>query len=348
MPVSGYKTKAGLRYRYRKMINGVWLISPSIYLTAQDAEKAEATALTEYWATGTITGTLTDSFQTVKELLTERVQWLEIHRCPRYAEETKKLFKLAMVHAPKWGQMPVSAITTNMVEKWAERYSADLTNRGKTNDNVNKALVQLQATWNHPWGKRRGKRTFPNNPFAEVDRFAVNKEAKYVPPDKHVKRIFDVLKNGEKKLYLKLLHITAARPGEARMIRWQDLQIEEPPYSAIFYTRKKNGGSLTPRKVEIPKSLAVELNNFRNGNALGYVFHQEDNLELHRTERWALNLQIEACTNAKVDYFSLHSWRHYRASKWSQEGIPLTTIQNRLGHEDATTTNLYLHELRGI
>ena len=42
-----------------------------------------------------------------------------------------------------------------------------------------------------------------------------------------------------------------------------------------------------------------------------------------------------------------HGWRHYYASKLVAEGKSLIEVQNSLGHENAKTTSIYLHELLG-
>ena len=51
------------------------------------------------------------------------------------------------------------------------------------------------------------------------------------------------------------------------------------------------------------------------------------------------------CKRAKVKYFTFHALRHYGASKLAQEGVPLPDIQALLGHQRATTTDIYLQSL---
>ena len=41
-----------------------------------------------------------------------------------------------------------------------------------------------------------------------------------------------------------------------------------------------------------------------------------------------------------------HALRHYGASKLANAGVPLTEIQELLGHERATTTDIYLQSIR--
>jgi integrase len=53
------------------------------------------------------------------------------------------------------------------------------------------------------------------------------------------------------------------------------------------------------------------------------------------------------CRLAEVRPFMYHALRHFGASKLDNLGVPLTDIQELLGHERATTTDIYLRSLRG-
>ena len=44
-----------------------------------------------------------------------------------------------------------------------------------------------------------------------------------------------------------------------------------------------------------------------------------------------------------VALYHPHSIRHYRASEWSDNGLPIEKIQNRLGHSSISTTQIYIH-----
>lgn len=49
-----------------------------------------------------------------------------------------------------------------------------------------------------------------------------------------------------------------------------------------------------------------------------------------------------ACKKAKVKEFGYHSLRHYGASKLAETGVSIPDIQALLGHQRATTTDIYL------
>jgi integrase len=51
------------------------------------------------------------------------------------------------------------------------------------------------------------------------------------------------------------------------------------------------------------------------------------------------------CEKAEIKPFTYHALRHYGASRLAHEGVPLADIQALLGHQRATTTDLYLQSL---
>ena len=53
-----------------------------------------------------------------------------------------------------------------------------------------------------------------------------------------------------------------------------------------------------------------------------------------------------ACRKAKVKTFTYHNLRHYGASKMDNANISLVDIQEVLGHEQITTTAIYIQSLK--
>jgi len=53
------------------------------------------------------------------------------------------------------------------------------------------------------------------------------------------------------------------------------------------------------------------------------------------------------CKKAGVRRFSFHALRHSGASILDNMNVPLGTIQKILGHENRTTTEIYLHSIGG-
>ena len=51
------------------------------------------------------------------------------------------------------------------------------------------------------------------------------------------------------------------------------------------------------------------------------------------------------CQKAGVRYFRFHALRHFGASMLDQARIPISSIQRILGHENRSTTEIYLHSI---
>jgi len=51
------------------------------------------------------------------------------------------------------------------------------------------------------------------------------------------------------------------------------------------------------------------------------------------------------CKKADVKYFRFHTLRHFGASMLDQANVPIGSIQRILGHENRTTTEIYLHSI---
>ena len=49
------------------------------------------------------------------------------------------------------------------------------------------------------------------------------------------------------------------------------------------------------------------------------------------------------CRKAEVRYFRYHPFRHSGASTMDNNNVPMGSIQRILGHENRTTTEIYLH-----
>ena len=51
------------------------------------------------------------------------------------------------------------------------------------------------------------------------------------------------------------------------------------------------------------------------------------------------------CEKAGVRYFRFHALRHFGASMLDSAGVPIGSIQRLLGHENRSTTEIYLHAI---
>ena len=238
-----------------------------------------------------------------------------------------------------WGKLNCNEITTKMIEHFVlqrSRVSAHTANR---------EIRSLRATFN--FGKKR--KIVKDNPVDDIDFLPVEKRLKYIPS---VSDIDKVIKQADSDTqdYLITICDTMARMSEVNRLTWRDIDLEQK--FVVLYTRKKKGGHLTPRKIPMTKRLYEILQRrFQDrDNGKPWVFWHR---YFDRKERvWRegpykdrKRIMKTLCAKAGVKYFRFHALRHAGASIMDNNNVPLGAIQSILGHENRTTTEIYLHNL---
>jgi integrase len=141
-----------------------------------------------------------------------------------------------------------------------------------------------------------------------------------------------------------------ARVGEINRLTWDDVNLEER--YVILYTRKKKGGHLTPRKIPMTQRLH-EILERRYAERIGsipsvfwhkYWSRKSGRFEIGSFER-RKRLLKGLCKKAGVRPFGFHALRHSGASLLENNNVPVGVIQKVLGHENRSTTEIYLHNL---
>ncbi|MDA8241031.1 MAG: tyrosine-type recombinase/integrase [Nitrospiraceae bacterium] len=123
-----------------------------------------------------------------------------------------------------------------------------------------------------------------------------------------------------------------------KQLKWTDIR----PNHISLYTRKARNSDV--------KEIVIPMNNvlretIKQIPVVGdYVFINPKTGQPYVYRKRFLKT---LCKNAGVQPFTFHSIRHFSASLLDNKNVPLTTIQRLLGHERATTTDIYLQELRG-
>ena len=140
------------------------------------------------------------------------------------------------------------------------------------------------------------------------------------------------------------------RVGEINRLTWQDVDFGNR--QVVLYTRKKRGGHLTPRMVPMPEKLyRLLLNRYkRRDPSKAWVFwHRYWDA---KKECWVegpfkdrKRIMTTLCKKAGVRYFRFHALRHLGASMLERGRAPIGDIQRILGHENRSTTEIYLHSI---
>ncbi|MEW6290960.1 MAG: site-specific integrase [Thermodesulfobacteriota bacterium] len=238
-----------------------------------------------------------------------------------------------------WGHLPCSAISQRQLEDF-------ILKRSKVSSfTANKEIRYLRALFN--FGKK--KRLISTNPLDGVDFLPIEKRVKYVPPVEDIDKVIAVA-SPDVQDYLWAIRETMARVSEINRMTWDDVDLKAQV--VILYTRKKKGGHLTPRKVPMTLKLYGILSRRyqERDPEIPWVFwHRYWSRKANCWQEGPFidrkKFMTSLCEKAGVKYFRFHALRHAGASLLEQSNVPIGTIQRILGHENRSTTEIYLHSI---
>ncbi|MGA1823537.1 MAG: tyrosine-type recombinase/integrase [bacterium] len=205
-------------------------------------------------------------------------------------------------------------------------------------ETANKDLRYLKATFN--WGIKH-KYITTSNPTNGIVFFPTEKKIKYIPPKEDVLAVILAAKPEEKD-YLWTIKETMPRVNEINNLSWQDVNFDER--YVVLYTRKKKGGIRKPRKVPMTNKLHEILTHrfTHRDKSSPWVFI---NKRTGKPYKYRRRIMKTLCRRAGVKYFTYHCLRHFGASVLDNANVNMGAIQRILGHENRSTTEIYLHSI---
>jgi integrase len=287
----------------------VWSDKYDTELEARNAEAEERENLTEI---------NTDFIK----LCESRLEELEIKRSKSHFRENHTLIKKLI---KKWGAQ--KKVKRDDIEEHLNEIARD------SKSKANKHLRLIKALFEH--GVKRGWLKF--NPAKGIERYPETPRKRYVPPEEDIRKVLK-LATSEQRRYLLVVAHTLGRVRAVNNLKWEDIHEDY----LCLYTRKARNSDLKEIRVPMNDDLKEILTHIpRQGE---YVF---PNPTTGRPYDYRDKFLPRLCRLAEVKPFMYHALRHFSASKLDNLGVPLTDIQELLGHERATTTDLYLRSLRG-
>jgi len=239
----------------------------------------------------------------------------------------------------RWGRLTCSQINQRLIEQFVlhrSRVSAYT---------ANKEIRYLRATFN--FGKKR--KLVKENPLDGVDFLPVEKRVKYVPPTEDIDKVIGIAPPDIQD-YLWGIRETMARVSEINRLTWNDVDFNAR--LVILYTRKKKGGHLTPRRVPMTLKLYGILSRRyqeRDKDKPWVFWHRYWSRKDNQWKEGPFNdrkkFMKTLCEKAGVKYFRFHALRHAGASILENSNVSIGTIQRILGHENRSTTEIYLHSI---
>jgi len=266
-----------------------------------------------------------------EQLSESRLRDLEQKRDRLYFQDNKALI-LRLSEHEGWGLK--QTITRNDVTDFLDKVAVEVSPQ-----RANKYLAYLKALFNH--GLKKG--LLEKNPALGIEKYPEDRKHKYVPPINDILAV--LLKcRPEQRDYLWTLALTGARCGEINSLTVANVSLDLG--YVILRTRKAKGGHAKYRRINIGPTLreilARRISAAEEINSSYVFFHPATGNPFRYRSKFLRN----KCEDAEVPEFTYHCLRHFAALTMDQEGTPLADIQAILGHERATTTDIYLSSIQ--
>ena len=234
------------------------------------------------------------------------------------------------------------------IESRPEEISALLSNMHKTGQSArsqSRMLSSLRGFYN--WAQE--EKYITQNPILLFENPRQNRTIPVVLSEKEVQRILDVIPMNEQfstrdKAIIELLYACGLRVSEACELKLSLLRIKD---GYIIVTGKGNKQRLVPIHKEAIKYLELYLEHERPNtkpktNDSDTVFLSNRGGSLTRQSIFMKLKRFAALAGIKKN-ISPHTMRHSFATHLIERGADLRVVQQLLGHESITTTEIYTH-----
>lgn len=260
--------------------------------------------------------------------------------CDKTVAEKKLAFRMLFANEEVDPYEPVDSleplVILNHLQDQAEERSGNAANKQRKN---------LRAAWQ--FGIKYLNMS-PLNPFSVVERFAEDRQERYMPTIEEFWKVFDVCADGQDQLMLRMYLETGARREELFRLTWRDVDYKK---KSIRLTWRKNQKgqweeAWLPVREDFMELLKVHqkytgfktfvfLNNQGSEDSKFWIPYQY-------RQHWLKGL----CGQAGVKQFGFHGIRHLFASILAANNVPLVEIQFMLRHKHLSTTQRYIHQLQ--
>jgi integrase len=176
------------------------------------------------------------------------------------------------------------------------------------------------------------------NPIKFLPPFPQDDPPRYIPSGSDFLKVLGAA-TPQQKAHLLFMKNTMCRIGASRNVTWTDVNFEER--WVMLKTRKKRGGAERRWKVPLNSELLKLLTELKQHSTSEYLFPNDEGNHQRQYPRYLPRL----CKTARVKPFSFHCIRHFAATIAASRNAPITAIQAILGHEDISTTSIYLQSL---
>jgi integrase len=263
-------------------------------------------------------------------------KWFDEYVVPnnKHSEQRSKRYVLNSTLIPFFGKIPIGDITTYHTE----RFKAAWVKKGVSNKTIKNYLTILNKCLGtaYEWLELDGAPPKINWPKCNPTR------TDFLSPDE-----CELLLSQSQGLVYEMILMalrTGMRQGELKGLQWSSIDWENRSVT-VRHSRDDRMKMLVPpksnRERHIPLDIDVYEVLYRRKRETGYVFLDEggEPFDYHRMERRL----TKACKEAGLRKIGWHTLRHTFASHLAAKGVPITAVQQLLGHSNITTTMRYSH-----
>jgi len=147
-----------------------------------------------------------------------------------------------------------------------------------------------------------------------------------------VKKLIESAENLRDKVALELLYTTGMRVGELSRLRVEDIDFEE----GVIVVRGAKGG--VDNTLTVPRSTLQDVKFYLGKRKKGRVLWSRQSKGM--TVRAIQHMVKKYGEKVGVDV-TPHRLRHSHAVHALEAGVPITSVQDQLGHKNLTTTQIY-------
>lgn len=254
---------------------------------------------------------------------------------------TIKLRRNHLVHhiLPAFGNLPVSKITSDKLDKWLIEMSMG----SLSNTTSNSVMSTMSEILEH--AVREG--LLNENPTKKVEKLGNDSKRHESFTISEVRKILEGGEEGWSSPIVRVMCMTAAvtgmRMGEVRALTYDKIvdgciRVNENITDGNILKDTKNGEE---RLIPIPEMLKKELDHLAPVNG-GFIFSLDG--YTNPITHHAVNKSLKKrCETVGVEYKSFHSFRAFFNTMLTSSNVNETVVRSVIGHKDEEMTEHYFH-----